>query len=285
MSTSVDIELAIPSTQRPTRLEGYPSFAQFIASDSDAAIYRKYAHLSARNLLYLQSELHELQERLQDLDREDAKDIHNQDARKVARNWEYYSDPVNATACQHRGLQADIRMKIKEYPESIDRGVDEALLLESRILALSSPSSRTLHAFKRWFNSDAIPKLWGRDRRLFDDEQDLVALAPADNDRLNLFLKAYFGWFFRRRDSTMRDGGSSDLFYYPQQRIQTAGAVLSITLSAVLLVGAIVCLLRVANRSMNLRVGLIVLFTCMFALVVGLITNARRAEIFAGTAA
>lgn len=118
MSTSrrsADIELAIPSTQRPTRLEGYPSFAQFIATDSDAAIYRKYSHLSARNLLYLQSELHELQERLQNLDREDAKDEHNQDAQKVARNWKYYSDPLNATACQHRGLQADIRMKIKEY--------------------------------------------------------------------------------------------------------------------------------------------------------------------------
>ena len=121
MSTSrrsADIELAIPSTQRPTRLEGYPSFAQFIASDSDAAIYRKYARLSARNLLYLQSELHELQERLQDLDREDAKDEHNQDAQKVARNWKYYSDPLNATACQHRGLQGDIRMKIKEYRTS-----------------------------------------------------------------------------------------------------------------------------------------------------------------------
>lgn len=40
-------------------------------------IYRKYAHMSARNLLYLQSELHELDEHLRQFDREDAKDIDN----------------------------------------------------------------------------------------------------------------------------------------------------------------------------------------------------------------
>jgi hypothetical protein len=36
---------------------------------------------------------------------------------------------------------------------------------------------------------------------------------------------------------------------------------------------------------MTLRVGMIVLFTGMFAVVVGLLTNARRAEIFGSTAA
>lgn len=71
----------------------------------------------------------------------------------------------------------------------------------------------------------------------------------------------------------------------PPGRIQTAGAVLSIFTSAVLLVGAIVCLLLIANYSIHLRVGMIVLFTFLFALVVGLFTNARRAEIFGATAA
>jgi hypothetical protein len=45
------------------------------------------------------------------------------------------------------------------------------------------------------------------------------------------------------------------------------------------------CLLLIANYSMGLRVGMIVLFTGMFAGIVGLLTNARRAEIFGSTAA
>ena len=76
-----------------------------------------------------------------------------------------------------------------------------------------------------------------------------------------------------------------EIFYYPRQRIQRVGAVITAFFSAILLIGAIVCLLLLSDRSMNLRVGMIVLFTSLFALVVGLLTNARRADIFAATAA
>ena len=74
-------------------------------------------------------------------------------------------------------------------------------------------------------------------------------------------------------------------YYYPERRIQHAGLVISTLLSAVLLIGAIVVLLLISDRPIRLRVGMIVLFTCLFAAVVGLLTNARRAEIFASTAA
>ena len=78
---------------------------------------------------------------------------------------------------------------------------------------------------------------------------------------------------------------SNGLFYFPERHIRSAGALISVFLSAVLLIGAIVCLLLVASYSMALRVGMIVLFTGMFAGVVGLLTNARRAAIFGSTAA
>ena len=159
------------------------------------------------------------------------------------------------------------------------------MLLESKILALNPPSSRTLKAFRRWFNLNSVPVLWGRDKHLFDDKQDLVALAPVETNRLSIILQNYFGWFFRSRNDESLNASNSELFYYPQRRIQTAGAVISTIVCAVLLIGAIVCLLLVAERSMGLRVGMIVLFTSLFALVVGLLTNARRAEIFGATAA
>lgn len=118
MSTSqhsVVCESGLAAPSQPARLEGYPSFAQFIATDSDAAIYRKYGNLSARNLLYLQSELHELEEQLQQLDMEDAKDISNEAAQRVAREWGHYNDPDNQAACRHKVLQEKIRLKVREY--------------------------------------------------------------------------------------------------------------------------------------------------------------------------
>ena len=43
--------------------------------------------------------------------------------------------------------------------------------------------------------------LWGRDEHLFSDERDLVALAPVETDRLNIFLKDHFGYFFKVNNS------------------------------------------------------------------------------------
>ena len=117
---SVVIELAqSPSPRIPQtpRLPGYPSFAHFISQDGDAAIYRRYESLSARNLLYLQSELHELEGQLEALDAEDAKDRHvdDQESQKIARLWHHYARADNARAVRHRELQGKIRAKIKEY--------------------------------------------------------------------------------------------------------------------------------------------------------------------------
>ena len=69
-------------------------------------------------------------------------------------------------------------------------------MLENQVLSLNPPGSRTLAAFRRWFQSKSESVLWGHDERLFSDEHDLVALAPVDSDRLNNFLKDYFGYFF-----------------------------------------------------------------------------------------
>lgn len=176
------------------------------------------------------------------------------------------------------------------------------MVLESQILALNSPTSRTLRAFKRSFKqsfkTSSTPALWDRDEHLFDNENDLAALAPVDTDRLNLFLSSYCGWFLRVKDEKSHEERSkgkrpqgthptpnSELFYFPERRIQRASAVISVLLSAILLIGAIVCLTAVSDQSTSVRVGMIVLFTCLFAGVVGLLTNARRAEIFGSTAA
>lgn len=112
---SSNVNIANPKLSLPPRFEGYPSLAEFIAIDGDAAIYRKFGHLSARNLLYMQSELHELEERLKELDQEDVSRTANDEAQKAARDWRHFSDPGNARAEKHRALQAVIRVKLKDY--------------------------------------------------------------------------------------------------------------------------------------------------------------------------
>ena len=109
-----DVDLEAMSTA-PRHLSGYPSFAEFIAKDKDAAIYRSFGNLSARSLLYQQSELHQLEWKLEELDREDAKDIDNVNAQKAARQWKHYAEDSSDQGRARKALQAEIKVKIKEY--------------------------------------------------------------------------------------------------------------------------------------------------------------------------
>ena len=86
-----------------------------VARDKDAAIYRSFENLSSRNLLYLQSELHDLERQSDELDSEDAKSIDGGDAQRAAKCWLSYNNDMNEQACKRRELQDRIKIKIKEY--------------------------------------------------------------------------------------------------------------------------------------------------------------------------
>jgi hypothetical protein len=97
----------------------YPSLAAFIASDRDrsTAIYRRFDRLAARNLLYLQSELVELEA---EQDAFDAEDIYGpMETKESARNWAIFAkratEPGNEKEKKRMELAMKIRKKIKEY--------------------------------------------------------------------------------------------------------------------------------------------------------------------------
>ena len=100
-------------------VEGYPSLAAFIASDCDksTSIYRRFDRLSARNLLYLQSELMELEAQQDQLDAEDLRG--SLEYKKSARNWQYLrhraSTIDNVREKERLRVVKEIREKIKEY--------------------------------------------------------------------------------------------------------------------------------------------------------------------------
>ena len=68
-------------------LHGYRTFADFIATDDELFIFRRFDRLNARNLLYLQSELIALETQLSKYDSEDIEDG-RKDVILSARCWE-----------------------------------------------------------------------------------------------------------------------------------------------------------------------------------------------------
>jgi hypothetical protein len=206
---------------------GYASLAQFIASDRDksTAIYRRFDRLSARNLLYLQSEIAELEAQQEQYDREDIRSTTEEKA--SARDWITFrerSKQVNNDRDRKRmALVMEIREKLKEYSSCIrstsDGGLEEetniiladlgeAVLLESALLSLKPPPSRTLTAFRNVFHNvggkfPEFPMLDGRSAEILDNTDDLMALHPrTDEDRLTQFMRNYLPILFVVSPST-----------------------------------------------------------------------------------
>ena len=103
-------------------INGYASLAAFMASDRDrsTSIYRRFDRLSSRNLLYLQSELVELEAQQDVLDAQDAGNI-NAATEDIgsARHWRTLvarsNEAANVREKEQLRLALEIRQKLKEY--------------------------------------------------------------------------------------------------------------------------------------------------------------------------
>jgi hypothetical protein len=87
------------------------------------------------------------------------------------------------------------------------------------------------------------------------------------------------------QDKTTQNSGFSSAYvdYISAQKVETFVSYVSTILAAFLLVGAILALHSVSSD--NVKLGLLSLFTVVFAASVGLLTNAKRSEVFGATAA
>ena len=94
-------------------IDGFPSLAAFIASDRDrsSVIFKKFNRLAARNLLILQSELAELESKLDAYDQEDQR---SRETLQCLRNWEDYK-AMNGIDSDRMKLLAQIKTTLKEY--------------------------------------------------------------------------------------------------------------------------------------------------------------------------
>jgi len=269
----------VPRIGQPQYAKGYPSLAHFIASDYDksTAIYRRFDQLSARNLLYLQSELAELEARQQKQDAEDFKESNTIEKQRV-RDWETLrrkaADPANVRERERMDLILETREKLKEYRK--------AILLESMLSSFEAPSVQVLRAYRNVFHNvdhpnGGFPTLGGRSAHILDDADDLMSLvAPPEDDRLTKFLRRYFRVLFLTRRT------DSQLAYISERKISVVVSLINIVMATVLLFGSIYSLHQVSDQ--NTRLGLIAVYTIAFAICVGLLTTAKRQEIFTACA-
>ena len=117
MSRSFDVELAVLDKEYPN---GFASVAAFIAKDPDntSTIYRRFDRLTARNLLYLQSKLQNLEATLDELDNEDLR-TDDVESKKAATSWEDFEQLAKTEGREREKKRMEvaeqIEIAIKKY--------------------------------------------------------------------------------------------------------------------------------------------------------------------------
>ncbi|KAH9908475.1 hypothetical protein F4778DRAFT_717352 [Xylariomycetidae sp. FL2044] len=307
-------------------VSGFGSLADFIASDEDhsAAIYSRFDRLSARDLLYYQSDLAELQTLQDQYDIEDAQDVENlkkpefgPHIRKHTRDWvkwKYSAGVSQGPASAHiqnerwkkrMDLAMEIRVTLKDY--------QEALIRNSTVLSLRQPSQQTMTAMSNYFHTKVTshePKpqettysmLTGASSDLYRTDMtdaqirssDLVSLSQhSAADPLTYFLKRFCSRLFRTRHQPLLPRHRPVISHLPPHqvtryssgRLQLAASFITTFFAAVLLFLPIFILQRLSPSQPNTTLGLIAMFVALFAVAIVVMTNARRAEVFGACAA
>ncbi|KAK4230345.1 hypothetical protein QBC38DRAFT_507459 [Podospora fimiseda] len=179
-------------------LPGFPFLADFIASDPDHSpvMFKRFGRLSARNLLYLQSELAELEAEQEVFDHENFGGTLSE--KESMYNWRLFKERG------HSGVTRDqARLELAERTQKALKMYKETLLLGSAILSLRPPTKQAHEAFHNCFmnrdcSATGFPSLAGASETLYDNREDLVALKrPAEEDRLTGFLRKRIGFLFK----------------------------------------------------------------------------------------
>lgn len=321
-------------------VSGFGSLASFMASDSDHSpfIFRRFDKLAARDLLYYQSQLAQLQAEQDELDvhdriavdsTEDGGEEHRNRIRDCVQDWKCFEHTALHSASSAQGpptgpsseiwkkrmdLAMRIRTTLKDYRE--------ALIQESALLAMPTPSPQIMTAISRYFHgpaqsptrgfaaSAAYSVLSGSSSSLYPPNisssasqihaSDYISISKqAEPDLLTYLLRTKLSRLFRtkpppptlplydtgRLQPTISHLTPSPIRYYSYERVRFTALFITTIAAAVLLFTPIFTLYNISASRPSLTLGLIAMFTIIFAGTLAVITNASRSEIFAACAA
>ncbi|KAI9685932.1 MAG: hypothetical protein M1822_004210 [Bathelium mastoideum] len=232
----------------------------------------------------MQAELKSLEEELKEIQRRDCRGSEHEQS--FTRDFRLLNDPEELASEQLK-LVLVIRAKLEKY--------NAALIQQSQMIQMAQPSKFDLEYIQHYMASkDMGPfalvgidcETWGTVHKPNGHEPDIVALLP--RKATDMFTKL------------LNNKGTSKLFQYGVGRFLKPSPVHGLvgfeesTLSRVtyLITTGLASLIPVASivvlyfvSSIKLRLGVIAIFTVLLSICLAFFTSAKRAEIFALTAA
>ncbi|KAF2470794.1 uncharacterized protein BDR25DRAFT_369291 [Lindgomyces ingoldianus] len=251
--------------KRPWKYVGYRGFCDFVVSDNDFFVLRRFSQLTARVLLALQDELSELEEQLQLLEN-------------------HLSDPASPDV--HNGsLREETSETRLELIREIDkklRAYNELVIQHSEVRSRPRVPEKDISSISNWFHNyeNAIHP---PETSYIHSHGDLFAVVPKNKTPLRRLLEqsSHFRlWKLWKKAPKIQD---ENIHYTSDQRIDFFVGMINTTLGLIMLIVPL-WLLAFVGKTVN-RLAIITAFLVCFLSLVTFTTIARPFESLGATAA
>ncbi|PYI08378.1 hypothetical protein BO78DRAFT_441830 [Aspergillus sclerotiicarbonarius CBS 121057] len=255
----------------PPASKGYDKLAALMACDPGSAIYRRFAKLNAKNILYLQAEISHVENELKDIIMEDDK------------SPEKATYPFSVRDMK----EEDFSLQWKKVLEARDllNEYNTALLQQAQLLRFSNPEKPDLDVFKEWLRREAAetrelspPGQWDE-----ENEKDLVALRSRHEGKDSLTRWVYtrvIPWYHEQwgHKNTKRQDSESGVYTYDDEVIELWTYLIGLLISGFLPAVAVFVFYFVRDTAG--REAAILFYNMAFVLTMGWMFKAKRADMF-----
>lgn len=224
--------------KQPWRYIGYRGYSEFLSSDDDFFLLRRFGALNARIALSLQDQVSALEERLRELDQEytrsDSPPINNGTLRDDKED--------------RAELICQITAKLREYSKfliillaaTLIFGPDAFLIQQTQLRSYTQAPQRDVQSIKNWHYNYSYCVIDKEEQKYLDKEKDLVCVVQKDKTPFRRFIDSSL-WIRTLpiwRDKTERlakmDAGYAS--YYSDKKMDTVASAMIAGVGAAMLV-------------------------------------------------
>jgi len=280
MTCSTNNGTSLSDLSEPPLQRGYPTLSAYMSKTPENTILRRFSYLNTQNLLYCQAELISLETHLRQEEAAAAKTPSCDPQSGFARDWDW----INFTGrdgCMkpQMALALRIRAVLKEY--------NELVLVQAGVSALPRPEPFDLKNLLDWIEDPKggnFPLIGADDNWL--QSSDLLALRrrnESDNFSRWIMEKLIPCYHHLLGHTYKRPSLDSNEISYSDSIILYGASMFAATLASLTIVCSVIILYEV--KAMRARLGIMAASTVLFSLFLTLLTNAKRSDVFAVTAA
>ncbi|TRX91676.1 hypothetical protein FHL15_007458 [Xylaria flabelliformis] len=273
--------------RQPWKYVGYRRYAEFISSDSDMLIFRRFGELNARVGLLLQDKCSLLEQKLIDLDkknsRRDADPINNGTIRDDIEERE--------TLLNEIAHHLDRYSKYTDAPvhlySSLTVSVDKFLIQQSQLREYARAPSRDVKSLRTWHANHQNMAIDEEEHRYLEQHQDLIRLRSNNKTPVrnwidnSLALRTLRIW--KKQSRTIPKYEANNISYYSNTSIDAFASGTIIFIGAFLLITPIWILQAIED--LQIKLAVITTFVLVFLFVLSFAMASKPFEALGATAA